>query len=397
MLALWVRAMGIEIHDKLPKKVFGVAFTFSFIILILTLGMYWLTHTPNIVAVMAAAIVTFANPLAALFVWSEKLREKTAVYAALLVLIIIASIGVIIYEIHTLFSEQFMSRIVNSGYAVLGLLILLILGYVANQFVEKLTPSIYWRAGRFIGEDYINVVYVSAFAMIGPAIAFFGVASLDPYLGLLTLLLALMPIPSKIRNLRAYLRRRDIAEAIKRMINSWLLRIPPIKEVPEIKVYPSGPVAFAEFSVVTSELVREKLEALGESTRIPILDMVGTLVGLHAQLDTTEKITISAGLPVEDSAVVSKLTNKYMIVKIDLGDLKVVGAEEIIVEGEEESQILEGLVSKKIDVLCMKDFDKKLVNYLDGWFIVPLKIDSTSIEDAQKEIVTRIEELIKKS
>jgi len=251
--------MGIEIRDKLPKKVFEVAFTFSLIILILTLGIYWLTHTPNIVAVMAVAIVTFANPLATLFVWSEKLRERTVVYAVLLVLIIVASMGVIIYEIYTLFSERFVAEIVNSGYAVLGLLILLILSYMANQFVEKLTPSIYWRTGRFMGEDYINVVYVSAFAMIGPAIAFFGVESLDSYLGLLTLLLALMPIPSKIRNLRAYLRRRDIAEAIKRMINSWLLRIPPIKEVPEIKVYPSGPVAFAEFSVVISELVREKL------------------------------------------------------------------------------------------------------------------------------------------
>ena len=395
MLAIWVRGMERRIFDILPKKTFGIALIFSSVLFIFSTLLYLFTRTPNVVAIIVVSLITYTNTLTALFVWSEKLRRNSLPYIVLLIILVAVSVGMLVFEIYYLLARKFVAEIVEPGYATLGLLILLILGYFANQIVEKITPELYWRVGRFLGEDYINVVYVSAFAMIGPAIAFFGVTSLDPYMGFLTLLIAFMPIPGKIRNIRMYLRREEIAKTMEETTRKWLLSIPAIKDVPEIKVYSLGPLAFAEFRVMVSELIRDRLEVLGDSIRVPIVDMIGNLVGIHAYLSTTRDTQVLVGIPAEDSKVSSRLAGKCVVVRVDLSKLEVIGTERVeLSDLKEEDEILRSLISKRLDVLCLREVDKKIKNYLDGWFIIPMQIESDTVDAAQKELIENLRKLI---
>ena len=387
--------MEKRIFDVFPKKMLGIALIFSSVLFIFSTLLYLFTRTPNVVAIIAVSLITYTNTLTALFVCSEKLRRNSLPYIVLLIILVAVSVGILVFEIYYLLAGKFVAEIVEPGYAALGLLILLILGYFANQIVEKITPELYWRVGRFLGEDYINVVYVSAFAMIGPAIAFFGVTSLDPYMGFLTLLIAFMPIPGKIRNIRMYLRREEIAKTMEETIRKWLLSIPAIKDVPEIKVYSLGPLAFAEFGVMVSELIRDRLEVLGDSIRVPIVDMIGNLVGIHAYLSTTKDTQVLVGIPAEDSKVSSKLTGKCVVVRVDLNKLEVIGTERVeLSDLKEEDEILRSLISKRLDALCLREVDKKIKNYLDGWFIVPIQIKSDTVDAARKELIENLRKLI---
>lgn len=394
MLVILVRALNKDIRDTIPLSVLVLTLAFSTTILVVSVAAYTLTRTPNLVAAIAASIITYSNASFAMFAKFNKLREKYVLCAASSVIILTLSVGLIFWKIHYLLSKNFPAEIKEPGYATLLLIFIIAISYVANRTVEKATPSLYWRIGRFLGEDFITIVYVSAFGVLGPAIAFFGVSSLDSPLSLITLLLALIPVPAKLKNMQMLARREKIKTTIEDTIKNLLARIPVVKKIAEMRVYSLGPLASVDLNLVTSELVRDRLDALGDAIKVPIVDGLGNIVSIRISITTTTDLEILIGIPIEDSKICDGICEKYLTLRVDLKTLEFRDSRVEMLDLSEEDKILEEIVSKKLDVFCLKRIDRKIKNYLHGYFILPLQLQSETIENAKSEVIESLRKIL---
>ncbi|MCR8433535.1 MAG: hypothetical protein NDP24_04820 [Crenarchaeota archaeon] len=385
--------MNKDICDAVPTRVLITTVAFSTLLLVISTISYIFTKTSNLLAVIAVSLISYFNVFIAILAAHEKLREKR-LPRIILPIIFALFVGLVLWKIYHLMSKGFPVEINEPGYALLILILLITLGYIFNLTVEKITPSLYWRIGRFLGEDFITVTYISAFAAIGPAIAFFGVVSLDSPLSLVTLLLALMPAPAKLRSLQMLIKSRENKVAIENAIRSLLAKIPAIKGISEMRIYALGPLASVDLSLIVSELVRNRLDVLGNAIKVPIVDTLGNIVRIHISIATTRDAEILAGIPIEDSKVSDRINGRYFVMRINLRTLEVLDSRIETSDFKEDYEVLEGIVSRKFDVVCLKNIDKKIKNFLDGWFIIPLQLKSEVLDVATKELMESLEKVL---
>ncbi|MCR8473439.1 MAG: hypothetical protein NDP21_04235 [Crenarchaeota archaeon] len=80
--------------------------------------------------------------------------------------------------------------------------------------------------------------------------------------------------------------------------------------------------------------------------------------------------------------------------RINLRTLEVLDSRIETSDFKEDYEVLEGIVSRKFDVVCLKNIDKKIKNFLDGWFIIPLQLKSEVLDVATKELMESLEKVL---
>lgn len=380
--------------ESFEKKLNPKAISFSALVnaflLIIAVLFYVFTKTPNLLAVILASIIAFVNPIQGYALLRP--NEKKVTIARIIATVVSLSVIIaVIYSVYHLYTIGFTPVIVNPGYALIGLLIVMIVGYISNIIAEKLGGDLFWRPARSISEDYISIVYVSAFGMIGPGIAFFGVYSFDSLLGAITILLVFMPIRGKIRDMRNIAKSEELSKALEGDAKKLLDQFIPIKKILGIKAYIVASFSALTLNLELSPLVKNRVEELLENISTVLIDALG-IIGVEIKYKLTMEAEIKIAVPINSEGKVEAFPSvKYLIYDIVLPSKEIKNKTEVDV-GEADSllELAQKIIPKRVDVVISKALSREAKNLLKGWFIMPVEAEIDDPESAIKALLSEL-------
>ncbi|MEX0569536.1 MAG: hypothetical protein Q6363_010345, partial [Candidatus Njordarchaeota archaeon] len=184
---------------NVPIKAILFGLTVCLVLIFSSIEVYSLTHTYNALSILIVSLFAVINFIYAIPVQKGFTSNKGTLASYIIATaILVLAMGTGIYLLYYIYTSNFKWTIQNPNIAILFLFATIIVAYLGNIFVEKWCGEEYWRVGRLLSEDIITIIYTTAFAIIGPTLAFFGVKKLDSYLAFLAILVSFIPARGKI-------------------------------------------------------------------------------------------------------------------------------------------------------------------------------------------------------
>ncbi len=377
---------------NVPIKAILFGLTVCLVLIFSSIEVYSLTHTYNALSILIVSLFAVINFIYAIPVQKGFTSNKGTLASYIIATaILVLAMGTGIYLLYYIYTSNFKWTIQNPNIAILFLFATIIVAYLGNIFVEKWCGEEYWRVGRLLSEDIITIIYTTAFAIIGPTLAFFGVKKLDSYLAFLAILVSFIPARGKISSVLSIRKIKEFNESIKTQVNNWLSKLPVVKSLISLDVRSIWRFCHISIRVSVSRLIKDRESDLIDTIAIPIIDFIGTVERMEIKVEYSEEHDIVVAIPVTDDKKVSEaLSDKFILFNIGINNLNVASSEEFGVKEKSEipdSIIIRRLAEKHVDVLCMRSVSDTLKNLADGWFIIVASVTSDDPNSALNEAI----------
>lgn len=385
-------------YDQVGKYIIQTTLIYILVIILNAVAAY-LTGTPNLYFNLASLIFILSTPLAAMIAFNRARKRKIAstINLGITLTIILVGVAILAYATYLLWIALTVRALIRRFEIALSIPILtLIIAYILSERLEKKIPEHYWRLSRAISDRVRGAVSSPATAIIGPTIAFFGLLNFDAYFALLPLAYSIIELSRTIREVIATRKQKKNLDMFNENLAKSLMKIPNVMGIKDAVFDPTNQflIVGAKFTV-SSFLNDEEVEKLIDYVVTFVLENFGIVVFVRVEVEKTPVERVKVALPIKSDNELAEtfVSDKYLIAEIDK-EGKII-SKEVVSIGNSSDKMREvekarEIVKHKVMVIGYRNIGSLAKRELEGWFTTVMKIDSNDVEEALKEIVSKI-------
>jgi len=385
-------------YNEVGKPLIFVLLGYIGIIFLNIIAAYY-SRTPNLYFALSALIFILTTPLSATISFKRAMGRKKASTIILYTTLLLILVGILIlaYGIYSLWIALTIRPLIrNFEFALIIPIITIIITYFLAEYLEKKIPELYWRFSRAVADRVRGGVSAAATAIIGPAIAFFGLLNFDAYFAFLSLIYAIIEMKRSLDEIRTTSKLKKNLDSLNEHLTKALRTIPNIIKIEDLIFDPANQflIVYSKFAV-SEFLDDEVIDKIVDYALTYIIENFGIVSFVRIEVDKSKVEKIRVALPLKNGDEINEDFNasKYLIAEIlpngeiiskDIIELRNTNDKMIGVEKARE------LVKKRVMIVGTKKIDEKAQRELNGWFTKIFLLKTNNLEDAIKHIAKSI-------
>jgi len=276
-------------------------------------------------------------------------------------------------------------------------IILIIITYVASEFVERKIPEEYWKTSRVLGDRLRGIISSSAVAIIGPTIAFFGIPSLEPIFAIFVVIYAVVELVRTVREI-LFVRNKDILiKTLDNVIEKTFKEIPSILDAKVNYIDVSGKFIVVDVEADVSSLIEDEfVKNISDFMFIELINRLGTIIFLRVKIKKLRPKEIYVAVSVKSDGKVGEFPSKEVnVVKLNVETGEEMSEEVINLEFDEYEKIpyaraVETIAKKGVNFIIASNFNEIAQNATRHWFIREIKVEEEDFKEALEKFKNTI-------